>query len=81
MKKILQIIGVCMLAACMLAGCKSKDTPKTSAPAQTAGIKIHHFRVYNGDALVLNATVTAVDYYKEEFCEKIVRARKKAQHD
>ena len=46
---------------------------------EIAGIKFHHFRLYNGDALVLDAPVTAVDYYKEEFCEKIMHERKKSE--
>ena len=46
---------------------------------EIAGIKVHHFRLYNGDTLVLDAPVTNVDYYKEEFCEKIMHARKNAQ--
>ena len=45
---------------------------------EIAGIKVYNFRLYNGKTIVFNAPVTAVDYYKEEFCEKIVYARKKA---
>ena len=43
---------------------------------EIAGIKVHHFRLYNGETLILDAPVIAVDYYKEEFCEKIIHARK-----
>ena len=45
-----------------------------------AGIKVHYFRLYNGDKVIFDVPVNSVDYYKEEFCGKIMHERKKLQH-